>query len=482
MDHNLFCCYNNDHLISDAKQLACRKLACNICLNRAASYNGKLICKNCKQVHDLKNDDIVFKGDANALIENNLCTLCECLTNNLQHLIIKIKYKVLDFAESFENYIDFLDGEIELRIESVNIEIDNLEAKLFKKIEKFNQKYVLKMNLLKEAIDETLKTKCLKQINNLNYDLLEMEKSIRGFKQLNYFLYATDFIGLLKGPYLNIDKFSERELIIKDFKGKVQSLCVLSALNDKKILISDYKRNELYIFDKNFNEFERVSHVQGFKIRSYYGICTSDDFENIYLCDLEYSRILITNNNFNLIKKIIFKAGSLVNEFQCARDIVFYSDFLFILDQGLKCVFIFNKYGDFIRMFDLVDRSKMLIELNEDSYIQNCMCIGAVDDTIVIMDWKKSLFIYNFDGYLVNMIHHPEITSFCLKHEWLITHGEDGRVTCYMKDVSKKYNFIKIADRFFQKLKYRSESLILFNDKIVISMGWEKFLAVIMVT
>ena len=483
MDHlSMICSYNSNHILNDPKRLPCAKLACHTCLNRLASYNGKLKCKFCKQEHDLKNDDILCKDDVSISVEKNLISLCDYMKNNVYEVIEKIESRKLDFDKSFDNYIDFIGGEIELRIESLHIDLDALDEKLCKNLEGLHQKYILRLSLLKEAVDVAITLKYVKKIKKLTRKIIKFETTIFDFKAMNCILNAPDFIGSFKRTYLNMNKFNSAEPIIIDLNGKVQSLCALCALNDKQMLVSDFKRNELYIFDKNFDKFERISHVQSFKIRSFYGICTSDDYQNIYLCDLEYSRILISNSDFTLIKKIILKAGSTIDEFFCARDVCFYSDLLFVLDQAHKSVFIFNKYGEFIKMFELIDKNKISIELNEEIYIQNPVGISAGDDIIVVIDWKKSVFVYNFNGYLVNVIRHLQITSFCLKDEWLIIHSEDGRIACYMQVSGTKFDFKKVSDRYFKTLKYRSESLTLFNNRIVISMGWAKMLAIIMVT
>ena len=435
-------------------------------------------CAFCNVEHDLKNEDISYHDDLNKSVNKNLPLLCNYSNNKLNVLIQKLSKRGLNFNESFENYIGFIESEIDIRIESLKIEIDRLKEKLLKKIDHLHEEFNIKHSALNEIVETKLNKAYIKQLKKLSAKIINFDKN--NFKIKTNFLCASDSIGLLKGPFINIKKLECAEPTIVDLRYKVQSLCALCALTDKKILISDFKRNEIYVFNLNFNAFERINFVQGIKIRSYYGLCASDDFENIYLCDLEYSRILISNNNFSLIKKIILKAGTTINEFCCARDICFHSDCLFVLDQGYKSVFIYNKHGEFIKMFDLIKDNKTCDKLKQELLIQNPMCISAADDIIAIMDWKKSIYFYNFQGSLVNSIEVPEITSFCLKYDYLLTHGENGIVACYVK--TSEYAFNKVSEVFFEKLMYRSESMILLNDKLIISMGWSKILAVIIVT
>lgn len=497
--NEILCSLNSSHILKNPVTLSCKNSVCLSCLNKISSYNGKIKCILCGNQHDLKNDKINYTNSVNLSLENAIeqktLKLCEYFYN-LQHKNIdRCIDRMNNFEEYFENYIEYINGDLDIRTESIKMELDNLKNKMYKKLDSFKEKFLIKNNSLREAVDAV---SCLSANNSLNsievvevhaMKLLGLSKQLQKsmnnlaiYKINDYFLQKCEFFGLLRGPILYPEKLSQNEPIIINLSQQVQSLCSLCVIKDNYIAVSDFKSNQVYVFDRNFVGFERFSYVQGIKIRNYYGICASDDYESIYFCDLDYSRILIVNNDFNLIKKIILKpdcAG--IVEFDCPRDIYFHSNRVFVLDQGYKSVFIFNKYGDYLNYFSLENENHQSNDINvECNSLQNPLCIAANEKFIAIVDWKKSIFIYDFDGKLKKIIEKPDVTSMCVKYEYLFTHGEDGTVACYKNDTFD-FEFSIVYNVKFDELKYRSESIAIFNEKLVISMGWAKFLAILFV-
>ena len=124
------------------------------------------------------------------------------------------------------------------------------------------------------------------------------------------------------------------------------------------------------------------------------------------------------------LKKIIQGRTDTKVEFECPRDICYFEQKIYILDQGTNSVDIFTDEGVFIKSFHLNN--------NKDILVQNAWSVRVSSKLIAVVDWRLKIYLFDLDTNLMGSIEQPSISSMCLiddsyyNLQLLFTHSENG--------------------------------------------------------
>ena len=202
-----------------------------------------------------------------------------------------------------EKVIEFIEQEIEIRFESMKLEIDKLNTVLQRKVnkvERVSKTKFRKINQIQNR-DEEIKTisEILSFSNSLkNFELISNDQVLPSFYQVGY-LNALNI--------LNINKIKTNEPFLFECNHLLKYPTNMCA-NDERILITDNQKNEVCVFDSDFKILKRINTINGLTFNGPRGI--SNNKNCVYICDTGNDRVVITDINFNTVKRIIGHKGN----------------------------------------------------------------------------------------------------------------------------------------------------------------------------
>lgn len=393
-----------------------------------------------------------------------------------------------------------------------------MEDKLLKNIDKYKSRELDISNKRKEIFKNFL----LKDNNISNHIFINQKCKLyeQNFKYLSQFVNINQLnfkfrdkifdcsrrtpikslIGYLQGPFSTLSIKKNINVVpsikIVDLSCFIKSSCGLAEICDEKrdcLAMTDYAANDIKILSKYdsycLTEIDIKSRENFLlkKFKCYYAICSNfssisqynwdDECQNLYVCDMELHRIIIFDQNVTKIRRIISQVpGNDKEEFECLRDICYHDQLIYVLDQGKNVINIFKKNGDFFKNFYL---NKF------DSILKNAWSVRTGHNRILVIDWKSKVLIFDFEFNLINSIQIDSVLSMCLINDYdekemnVFFHCENGRI-CGYRINCKNTEYNLIFDNYFKQLKYRSEFMIFTSSQhFVLSLGWNKSLAVI---
>ncbi|CAF1021009.1 unnamed protein product [Brachionus calyciflorus] len=524
------CILNKNHLICrDPLVFNClnenevNHLACYECIDKQSDYSGTFKCNLCQNEHK---KDSLEKFELK--IGNfSMPYLKETLSNSIQNgnkLNSELKNKKLPgFRERLiRNFIEYIEHNLMVRVESLKFEFDDLEDSLNEKIDSYRLKQLGENTQVRDKLEKIVEKnsniskhtffmlkKCklyeenfisLKEIFNLNNFKPNGKKSVFDLKK-NLPIKST--MGFLQGPMsvLSIEKRLKIQpnVSLIDLNCFIKSSCGLAEIYDGKkiqLAMTDYASNDIKIMTKydsySLKEIDIVS-IERFrlnKFKCYYAICSNfdlnsltgleDDSTNVYACDMELHRVLIFDQKISKIRRIITEVpneySNDLEEFECPRDICYFNGYFYVLDQGKNVVNIFRKNGDFYKNFYFNKKEKK---------VENPWSVRVSNNLLFIINWKESVFVYDFEFNLKYVLDIESVLSMCVVNDYdkqrvyAFFHCENGHFIGYKISNDEQKPEI-IFQSFFKNLKYRSEFMIFTSDqKFVISLGWSKLLATI---
>ena len=427
-----------------------------------------------------------------------------------------------------------MEDDLGIRVESVKIELEKLEINMLNRIDRYK---LNRAELINNTMNNLAKVKTNNLENFKFIDKLKLiHENISSFKQVNQLQMCEDItkdkikcvstknrsckvstklkpvysknqlpiktmIGYLSGISntfsIPIELVNKPTVTIIDLRAYVKSCCGLTEIYDEtkrkncfSLAISDFADNSLNLLQKYDSyslmevEWTQIRQVKETKFKKYYAICTDSTNknknpklknENMYVCDMELQRVLIFDSGLSKLKKILSGTGCNDRlEFSCPRDICYYNEFVYVLDQGVNSIDKFTRDGDFVNSFYFNQENGL-------ENIKNPWSIRVSEDIIGVVDWKQKIFLYDFSYKLKCVIDVPEVLSFCfmensIKKVNLYAHCENGEFLCYKFDQDP----ILIYKQNFNNLKSSSEFMTYTsNQKFVLSLGWAKSLALV---
>ena len=393
--------------------------------------------------------------------------------NNLENDLLSIS-KVMK-----KKYLKKLKFEFELKEKTFKY----FEENFFKEIQK------ARINGLATINEENLKKNLylchdfLNELNNYNLNFYENLRHV-SFNPSKWFPSLNIIGELIRIDLINIDKLRYRAPKLISLDKKIKSLNRLWNFNDEELFLTGCDDNKILILDNHFNIINEITDIEGLKLCSPLGIC-SDNIENIYVCDYGNHRVLIIDQKFTKVKKIIGKRGSAFGEFVDPLDICFNSNCLYVLDRELKRVQEFTRNGDFVREIKLYEiltsSNSSILYLNDRKLLTRPVRMCISNGLIAILDSFKKVYIYNLRGEFKHVIDSNINMLMCLISEYLFTCNRDGIFVCYQRNqIFHNYKEFKILfERSIDCLKSSKSYMHFFDDQLVFLLTDDNAIAIL---
>ena len=130
--------------------------------------------------------------------------------------------------------------------------------------------------------------------------------------------------------------------LVYEMKSFMQFPSGFCALNNNEFAITDTAKNEILIFDKELNNLKLcVKEIEEHVFNSPSNIIMDSNFKNVYISDFWNGRILIVNDTFSKVKRVIDCLQLNLESFY-PIDFTLHEDCVFALDRMNRKVIKFN--------------------------------------------------------------------------------------------------------------------------------------------
>lgn len=386
-----------------------------------------------------------------------------------------------------ETIFEFFEGDVIIRVESIKMELDNLQTDLISTIRSIKDKFLKeflnefeykKLNSEKligkmqkvitknEVSNECLKEnmyKCQEYLNDLRrFDgSLNQKLNEISFKCSNW-LPITANIGSINGhsSLFTISKTVTPNIV--DLSCCIKQIFGLCNLNDEFLFITSPDENKVYILDEKYHCLKGCASVGGRYFSKPSGLCT-DNYATIYLCDYGNNRVIILDEKLEEIRKVIGKHGKNSCEFDGPIDIAFSNEQLYVLEDKNFRIQILTKRGEFL--------SEISLLMNE-SVIEKPTRLSVLSESLVILDQFKSLILINFDGQPLQTIQTDQIKSFFIDENYLFTLTDFGVISLYEKASYNDTNgYFLESQREIKNFDFDVSFTSFFNGHLICSLG-----------
>jgi WD40 repeat protein len=419
--------------------------------------------------------------------------------------VVNLKIRFLYFFNFTDSLIDkeilidktfeFIEDEIKIRVESIRIELDNLQSQLIDECKKFRNNYLSKLKIdfdkaekkfqdYENLLSNNLKSFELVKLRENIYSCQNFVKEIQNYdsnfsQNLKKFSFISsewipDFpvIGRLnQNTHIDFELMKKTDLEIINFENTVKSLNRIFSLNDQTLLLSSSDDNTIIQLDDKYNEIRRINTIQQHRLITPLSLC-SDGYENIYICDLGNNCVLITDYEFSRIKRIIGKKSLDCGQPIEPLDICFHSDSLYVLNKDSSYVTVFSRIGDFDRQMELYASIKTdntdSISTTSDIVLNRPNRIGANSKILVVLDSFRKVYLYDcLNGQLKQVIKSHNSTIMCLIDDYLFTCNRDGSLICYQSNNNK---YVQMFERVVDLLKDSKSYMCFFKNRILVAL------------
>ena len=376
--------------------------------------------------------------------------------------------------------IKYIKDEIEIRVQSLHNELDEMQNKIFGKIDELKRvsKNQLKQFFKSSLIEELVKSSEILYENIINGESFEIPKikhNIENLEKINKEIrnkiskvsFETaneslniDIIGkiesddLLLGEQVHYRPYKKIDLNF--LKNKPTAMC---AFNDKFLLATYKKENKIVKLNSDYQIIEEISVIDSMKLNKPSIICT-DECEHVYLLNENNSQIIIMDISLRQVIRVLKYTHY---DFESIVSLVYCNKKLYILDTNT--LHVFKHDGEFLKKVNLnVDYASHMV-VNEDC--------------IIIVDNSNKIQVYNHDGSFRSEIKTNNIgliNSISLINSYLFVHSSDGNFFSFNQN--EKNDFELVFCRCLYDLRETSSSMFYFNQHIFILLPFERSLVV----
>jgi hypothetical protein len=167
-------------------------------------------------------------------------------------------------------------------------------------------------------------------------------------------------IGNLNPPFIEEKQITEINLDYNPY-----NLCILP---NQQILVSDHIKNQLILYDENFNVIKIVSSFDNLLFLPL-GL-TTNEIDKIYICDYKFHRILCVDFQFRLIKRFGMKGNGNQNLLH-PYDVFYFKDIVYVCDHGNKRITQLTPDLEFIVSNNLMYEPWQIRVLNKKAFIRS---------------------------------------------------------------------------------------------------------------
>ena len=367
-----------------------------------------------------------------------------------------------------------MDEEIDIKLESLMIEIDNSLENIILNVSNFEKKILKKIKSLKKKFKPNANSPTSLK------DLLENSKALIKLNKRIEKLFANSF----KISFEKCEKFPKFGKLVNDVQFRKITISLLKQFEyeDSEIITLDHKiltamcslgnlhliihnrDNEILTLNSKFEIIKKSKIHSPFFTRHISSI-TSDNKENIYLSDMADSQIICRNINKTSFNKCIGLRGSSNSDFWDPCSICFYDDSFYVLDKGNQRVKVYSSNCIFKKNIRLCCSNGRYSELMENPNI-----VSVTQDIIAVSEDTRSIYIYNFDGYLYCSLGNQGygVYSFLCLDNYLFIHGYRGSLRCYDLNKLKQDSILPEFERYLECIQNKSIAMSYFNERLVI--------------
>ena len=251
----------------------------------------------------------------------------------------------------------------------------------------------------------------------------------------------------------------------------------LSFLNGV-LTISSFDENKIIsvydVFSLNKKIFKQEREFET-RLNGPFGICMNSA-SNLFICDSLNDRVVVVDAKQKSVLHVFGKSGSQPGEFDAACDICHFNGSIYVLDSGNKRIQEFSFDGTYKREIKLHKRG--IEKLNNKGFIRvfltNPVRFEINKDAIAVVDNFKELYIYAFDGKIMQII--DDVRNMCFLNTNLFTCSSDGILKCYEKEVvdSTKVYYSVLYMRLIETLKMHVSFMKAIHGHLMFSLNDSK--------
>jgi hypothetical protein len=457
------------HLLKQPRKLPCGRNLCLECIEILASKITSFTCPFCAKEHLLVKD-----LRRNMMIENSLDEelekICKYKKSELEskNQAIKELYNERNMIQS--NKFDFIQNDIEVRVESLKICLEKLKIEINSKIDSIKTNLSSEFKRKEEKIQNNENivprlNQALAMRRNLNKLTIGIEINEQtSFAELNVESLVGN-VSKFEANLFNLQKFSDQRYKPQSFRLDL-NCCDLTLFTDGKYICIDSNQNGIFLLNKNLKFLNRIETIGETNLlrpkqidynvmRKVILVCTNLDTKN---------RILIIDRYF---KEILYTIN------QCNSDSFFLEkEFLYILDFSTKCLNLFDMNITRISKTVVLFQDKP----DECNIEHEVFSISFTPELIAVNFKREKISLYStHTGSLHSILNRPSdsvtIHGICLTNAGIFIHLNQifsDEIVFFQQDSDLNYfssHSIKISEygslKGSNKLKLCGESLFL---------------------
>jgi hypothetical protein len=414
------------HVIKQPRKLPCGRNMCLECIDQLSTSIKNFTCPFCVRVHTITSNDLSRNMMLEYSLDEELKSICRYTKNELQSKNQKLKdlndeRKVIQF-----NKFDFIQNDIDVRIESLKICLEKLKNTLTSKIDTIKLDLSIKLTSVeKEFSMENSKNiqlnfdKALSTRHSLNKLVIDIEPKIKpSFVDLT----MNNLVGVLSRFEANVfdmQKFSNSNYKPSAFRLDM-NLCDIAYFSDGKYISICYNQNGIFVLNKNFKLLNRVEQIDETILFKPIQVDYNEVDKIVLVCvhlDKNSTRrqVLMIDRNF---KEILFK----FSEYNASS---FYTDkdYFYILDLSIRNLIFID-----VNTKCPIKSVPLFQDKPDDYNIEHEAYSTSITRELIAVNFKREkVFLYSTaTGGLHSIVERPFdfvfINGICLKSSGIFMH------------------------------------------------------------
>ena len=431
----------SEHLIRQPMRLPCKRTACLMCIQRLAvdPFKRFIHCPMCNRRHLI--NDLTPDRQLEMAFDEHLPSLFDHMLNKLKETNAQLLER--DQETIVNNFFDHLTATIDLRVESLKIQLDQIESDFFNMLDRIVSKQST-LDLLKPIEKESDDgTKSIRKLEDLTmaYANICQSKSLFTFKSIDQMIdsFRSNRIGqiCLQSPFRKyfVDKIPcDLKLFKLDFNPN--HFCVyqrsLNSSSSSRFILSDTNRNRLSILNSEFVQLKEIHSIDSFELKSPKSIEINHKNQLCLVCDA--NKLILINENLDRIEfSVDASEHDEICDVHAERD----GNFLCVTRNGKKILRV-NQQQKQLESIEIESEedghifvfNSALRSIDDDSTTIQLLALNVNKKSIRLVDlnMRKQIDAIKFDvdGEEINSLRFDSITSNLLVH---VTSGPNGSVS-----------------------------------------------------
>ncbi len=316
---------------------------------------------------------------------------------------------------------------------------------------------------------------CQSYIDNicqLNSDLFSIIRSY-GYMPATQMPTSEAYVGkLVRSVSIDFSKLQHMQpamISLTDSGLSPTSICKL--FNNNFAVLN--RSSSIMILNENFEMVTTKYKIGELTLKNPNGICVGTIKKNVYICDTDNHRIIMTNESLDSLLKVCGERGTGRHNFKSPCSIRCHDDKLYVLDTGNSRIQILSLDLEYLSPIDLHTSSMVLSPID---YAYR-MCLN--DFYFAIVEFEEKIYVYkkNTNGSLVCSIDQRYVHTIAFVGVYLFAHSSDGTIGVYELCTSDLLGSIEpktVFKNVFSNLKQFSFFMEYFNGTLLISFIHKK--------